>query len=351
MKVETLLPLGKVDPGLRKPRLDYDLKCISEEASLVESLGYDALMFEETKQDPFIACALAAAATNNLKIGTAIALAFPRSPAVTALTSWNIQHLSSGRFVLGLGTQVKGHIERRYGQKWNKPGPWMREYVLALREIWASWQEGRQPSAVGDIYKITMTNPLFNPGPIEHPFIPIHLAAVNPYMSMVAGEVAEGVRPHPVCTPRYIKEVMWPEIRRGLDKSCRENSHFCVAIKPLIATGADRLELDKNKEDVRARIAFYGATWAYRKTFEFNGLGKIAEKLRFLSQKNDWEKMPSLIDDDILNEYACVGLHEDIVSVLKAKYEGIVTNVEFSIPVSGKNPEGIRRMVRALNSP
>ena len=195
-----------------------------------------------------------------------------------------------------------------------------------------------------------MTNPLFNPGPIEHPFIPIHLAAVNPYMSMVAGEVAEGVRPHPVCTPRYIKEVMWPEIRRGLDKSCRGNSHFCVAIKPLIATGADKLELDKNKEDVRARIAFYGATWAYRKTFEFNGLGKIAEKLRFLSKKNDWEKMPSLIDDDILNEYACVGLHEDIVSVLKNKYNGIVTNVEFSIPISEKNPEGIRRMVRALNS-
>ena len=136
------------------------------------------------------------------------------------------------------------------------------------------------------IYKITKTNPLFNPGPIEHPFIPIHLAAVNPYMSMVAGEVAEGVRPHPVCTPRYIQEVMWPEIRRGLDKSCRGDSHFCVAIKPLIATGADRVELDKNKEDVRARIAFYGATWAYRKTFDFNGLGKIAANLRFLSKEN-----------------------------------------------------------------
>ncbi|MEC9248145.1 MAG: TIGR03617 family F420-dependent LLM class oxidoreductase [Pseudomonadota bacterium] len=346
MKVETLLPLGKVDPGLRKPRKPYDLRSIFQNAQLVESLGYDGLMFEETKQDPFIACAIAAEATHSVKIGTAVAMAFPRSPAITALTAWNIQHLSSGRFVLGLGTQVKGHIERRYGLKWRKPGPWIREYVLALREIWASWQEGRQPNVSGDVYKISMTIPLFDPGPIDHPKIPIHLAAVNPYMARLAGEVAEGVRPHPVCTPTFIREVMWPEIRKGLARSGRDEKRFSIAIKPLIATASTPERLDRVIEDVRARIAFYGATWSYRKTFEFNGLEETAENLRFLSKSGRWEEMPAYINDEILHEYACVGLHKDIASVVKSKYEDIVTDVEFSIPVDADDYcEKLREMI------
>ena len=292
MKVETLLPLGKVDPGLRQPDHPYDLRKVFEDAQIVESLGYDGLMFEETKQDPYICSGIAAQATHSINVGTAVAMAFPRSPTITAMTAWNIQHLSSGRFVLGLGTQVKGHIERRYGLTWQSPGPWMREYVLALREIWNAWQEGRQPEFSGDHYKINMMVPLFDPGPIDHPEIPVHVAAVNPYMARIAGEVAEGVRPHPVCTPSYIKDVMWPEIKKGITRSGEEKNDFCVSIKPLLATAATPSKLRDVIKDVRARVAFYGSTRAYRATFEFNGLGETAEKLRFLSKKQRWGRCP-----------------------------------------------------------
>ncbi len=189
MKLETLLPLGKVDPGLREPGTPFDIHSVASDAATVEALGYDNLMFEETKDCPFIVMALAAQATQRIGVGTAVAIAFPRSPTVTAMTAWTLQKLSRGRFILGLGTQVRAHIERRYGFEWSPPGPWMRDYVQALREVWRAWQDGEQPAFTSAHYNINLTVPLFDPGPIADPDIPIHLAAVNPYMCEVAGEV------------------------------------------------------------------------------------------------------------------------------------------------------------------
>ena len=179
MLLETLLPLGKVDPGLRAPEVPLDLSSIGRNARLLEEIGYDGMVVEETKDDPFIIMALAAQATTRLKLATSVAIAFPRSPAVTAMSAWTLQKLSHGRFTLGLGTQVKAHIERRFGIAWSPAGPWIREYVSAVRAIWDCWQNGTKLDVQGPHYNINLTVPLFNPGPIEHPGIPIQLAAVN----------------------------------------------------------------------------------------------------------------------------------------------------------------------------
>ncbi|MGR8918998.1 MAG: TIGR03617 family F420-dependent LLM class oxidoreductase [Gammaproteobacteria bacterium] len=334
MKLETLLPIGKVDPGLREPGTPFDLHTVGEQAALVERLGYDKLMFEETKHDPFAVLALAAQATTRVGIGTAVAIAFPRSPTVTAMSAWTLQKLSRGRFTLGLGTQVRGHIQRRYGMRWSAPGPWMREYVQALRAVWQAWQHGEQPRFAGEHYTIDLTVPLFDPGPIDDPAIPVHLAAVNPYLCEVAGEVADGVRPHPVCTADYIREVMWPAVRRGAARAGRPLADFAVSIKPLIATAPDERALAEKVRDVRARVAFYASTPAYRAAFAAHGLGELADELKHLSRAQRWEEMPAYISDEVLHTYACVGTYDEIAGVLAARYGGLVTDVEFSIPVA-----------------
>lgn len=192
MRLETLLPLGKVDPGLRAPEIPLDLATVGANAKLLEDAGYGGLVVEETKDDPYVILALAAATTTKLRLGTAVAMAFPRAPAVTAMSAWTLQKLSAGRFTLGLGTQVRGHVVRRYGMQWHAPGPWMRDYVGAIRAVWDCWQNGGPLQFDSERYQLSLMVPLFNPGPIEHPEIPIHLAAVNPYMCRVAGEVADG---------------------------------------------------------------------------------------------------------------------------------------------------------------
>ncbi len=351
MKVETLLPLGKVDPGLRAPEVALDIRRVGEDAALVESLGYDGLMVEDTKQDPFVVMALAAQATRRIKVGTAVAIAFPRSPMVTAMTAWTLAKLARGRFTLGLGTQVKGHIERRFGVKWSAPGPWMREYVQALRAIWTAWQHGTPLDFAGDHYRLNLLVPLFTPDAIEHPDIPIHLAAVNPYLCQVAGEVADGVRPHPVCTPHYIREVMLPAVRKGAARAGRTLDNFQVAIKPLIATAPDADRLVARIRDVRARVSFYASTPAYRACFEAHGLGDVARELSALSRAQRWEEMPERISDEVLNLYATVGTYDEIVPKLLHRYRGLVTNVEFSIPTPDEAAcATLSRMVRALQA-
>jgi probable F420-dependent oxidoreductase len=334
MKVETLLPLGKVDPGLRAADTPLDISRVAADARLVEDLGYDGLVSEETKDDPYVVMALAAQATTRLRLATGVAMAFPRSPTITAMSAWSLQKLSRGRFTLGLGSQVKGHIQRRFGMTWSPPGPWMREYVLAVRAIWAAWQTGAPLEVKGEHYNINLLVPLFTPAPIEHPDIPIHLAALNPYMCQVAGEVADGIRPHPVCTRKYIEEVMLPAVRRGAAKTSRQLDGFAVCIKPLVATAPDASGLERAIRTIRARIAFYASTPAYAAAFEAHGLGALAKKLTAYARAQRWEEMPQFIDDDALHTYATVGTWDDIADRLRARYGHIVTHVEFSVAVA-----------------
>lgn len=351
MKLETLLPLGKVDPGLRQPEKALDIAQVAKEAKLVEDLGYDALMVEETKVDPFIVMGLAAQATTTLGLGTAVAIAFPRSPTVTAMSAWTLSKLSGGRFTLGLGTQVKGHIERRFGLKWSAAGPWIREYVEAVRAVWDCWQNGTPLDFKGEHYNLSLMVPLFDPGPIEHPDIPIHLAAVNPMLCQVAGEVAQGVRPHPVCTAEYIEQVMLPAVRRGAASRNRSLDGFKVSIKPLVATAPTQDALQKKIADVRARVAFYASTPAYAPAFEFHGLGDLAERLKVLSREQRWEEMPGHIDDEVLHRYATVGTFDEIGDKLIARYGHVATNAEFSIPIANeKDHDTLRELVRRIHA-
>jgi probable F420-dependent oxidoreductase len=231
MKIYTELSLGKTDPGLREPDETFDITKASERAALVESLGFDGMVSTETKDDSFIMTALAANATSKLEIATSVAIAFARAPYVTAMAAWRLQALSRGRFTLGLGPQVKAHLIRRFGLQYTPPGPWMRDYVGAVRAFWDCWQNGTPLNYESEHYKLNLMVPLFNPGPMNQPPIPIHIASLNTYMAQVAGEVADGFRPHPVCTPKYITEVMKPAFAKGAAISGRDPSKLAVAKK------------------------------------------------------------------------------------------------------------------------
>lgn len=335
MRVETLLPLGKVDPGLRAPATRLRLDEVAHDARLLEDVGYGGLVVEETKDDPFTVLALAAQATSTLRLGTAVAIAFARSPTVTALSAWTLSTLSRGRFTLGLGSQVRGHIQRRYGMPWSAPAPRMREYVQAVRAVWDCWQNGTRLDFDGEHYRLDLMVPLFDPGPIEHPDIPVHLAAVNPRMCAVAGEVADGIRPHPVCTPSFIAEVMMPAARRGAERAGRAlPDDFRVAMKPLVATARTEEELAGRVEDARARISFYASTPGYRAAFEHLGLDDLPTEAAALSKAKRWEELPALIDDETLHRFVVVGTHDVVAQRLRERYAAVATDVEFSVAVT-----------------
>jgi probable F420-dependent oxidoreductase len=335
MKIETQLPLGNLDPGLRAAGGGLDLARVGDEARIAETLGFDGIVSEETKDDPFIVLSLAAHTTERVGLATGVAIAFPRAPAVTALAAWTLQRLSKGRFTLGLGSQVKGHIERRYGMVWSPPGPWMRDYVGALRAIWECWQNGGTKLGYqSKHYNLSLMVPLFAPPPIEHPHIQVQLAAVNPFMCQIAGEVADGIRAHPVCTPRYIEEVMLPAAQKGASKTGRHFSRFEIAAMPLVATAPDKKALEARVRDVRARVAFYASTPTYLIAFESQGYGEVARTLQAYSRAQRWEEMPQFISDEMLDHYAVIGTHDEIAQKLNDRFGKVASHLEFAIPVA-----------------
>lgn len=328
MKAETLLPLGKLDPGLRAPDIGLALTDVDRDAKTVESCGYYALLMEETKDDPFQVLALAAAATETLHIGTSVAIAFARSPYVIAQAAWTLQKISGGRFELGLGSQVRGHIRRRYGLEWHPPGPWMRDYVSAVRAIWNSWQTETKLDFESDRYNLNLTVPLFTPAPIEHPAIPIQVAAVNPYMARVAAEVADGVRLHPVCTPRYITDVLNPTM------APYRSNEFEVCLKPLIATAPNSDALAERTEIARQRLAFYCSTPAYAAAFAIYGLEDLCADMAQLSKRQRWDDMAARVHDDLLHRCVVVALYDDLATTIEQRYADCVDRIEVSIPVT-----------------
>ena len=343
MKAETLLPLGKLDPGLAAPEVPLDLADVANDAARVDAMGYHALLMEETKDDPFQVLALAAAASERVHVGTSVAIAFARSPYVTAQAAWTAQKISCGRFELGLGSQVRGHVRRRFGMTWHPPGPWMRDYVRAVRSIWQSWQTQTPIEFESEHYNLDLTVPLFVPAPIEHPRIPIQVAAVNPYMAGVAAEVADGVRLHPVCSPRYIADVILPRIapvrRQG----------FEVCLKPLVASAATEAELVERMAIARQRLAFYASTPAYAGAFEILGLTDLCAEMAILSKAGRWDEMAALIDDDLLHECVIVALYDHLASTIKGRYGELIERIEVSIPVqSDEDQEILTDIVAAL---
>ncbi len=351
MKVESLLPLGKLDPGLREPDVPLDPTAFAAGAAQAEALGLDTVLVEETKWDPYQLLALGASSTTRIGLATSVAMAFPRSPTVTAMSAWTLQHLSGGRFTLGLGSQVRGHVRRRFGMEWHTPAPWMRDTVGAIRAVWRCWQTGEPLRFESERYDLSLMVPLFDPGPIEHPDIPIHIAAIGPNMCAVAGEVADGVRLHPICTTRFIDESIKPAVERGAAAAGRDLSAIELCMKPLVATAPDEAALARVREIVRERVAFYLSTPAYRRVFDLHEWGEQAERAATLSKAHRWDELSALVDDEMLATIATVGTHATIADQLRQRYGTRVDRIEFSIPVTGAGDgDTLRALLAAIRA-
>jgi len=318
----------KVDVALR----DYDLQSVPEQARQMEQAGYDCIWTSETQHDPFLPLAVAAEVTKSIKLGTAIAVAFPRSPMITAYTAWDIQRASAGRLILGLGSQVKAHNERRFSVKFESPGPKLREVVLSLRAIWECWQKGSPLRFQGEFYRFDLMTPFFSPGPIDHPRIPIFIAAVNQFMCRVAGEVCDGLHVHPLHTPKYLREYVLPAVKEGLRSSGRTREQFQFATSTFVIAGDSEREREENAEAVRGQIAFYASTRTYKPVLAAHGWEAVGARLHAKSLEGDWKGMARLISDEMLAEFAVSGTYESIGQQLRERYEGLIDRVSLYQP-------------------
>lgn len=305
MKVDTALPPAH-------------LADVAAAARRAEALGFDGVFTAETSHDPYLPLPVAAAAAPGLDLGTAIALAFPRSPMVTAQTAWDLAALSGGRFILGLGTQVRAHIVRRFSVEWTSPGPRLREYVLALRAIWRSFQTGEPLRFEGDHYRLSLLTPVFNPGPIEHPAVPVAIAGVGPYLARVAGEVCDGFHVHPFHTVRYLDEVLLPAIRKGAEANGRTLDDVPRFTSVFVVTGGDE-EATRMREAARRQIAFYASTPSYRGVLDVHGWD-FGPELTAMSKRGEWERMAELITDEVLDTVAVVAPIERLGAAIRERY-------------------------------
>ena len=304
-------------------------------AQRAEEFGFDCFWVNETKHDPFVQLATAAVSTRRIGLGTSIALAFTRSPTTLAYTSWDLQSLSKGRMTLGLGSQVKGHIERRFGMRWEPPAPKMKDEVLAIRSVWKSWQDGTKLGYDGRFFHLDLMTPFFSPGPISDPAIPIFIAGVNAGMCRVAGEVADGLHVHPLHTARYLREVIDPSLAEGAKKAGRSRKDISVAASVFAAVGGTAQEIENVREAFREQISFYASTRSYRKVMELHGWGDIADRLRELSMKGEWGRMKSEVTDEVLDEFVVEGSWEAIGRTIKERYGDLVDRVRLYLPFDG----------------
>jgi probable F420-dependent oxidoreductase len=330
MWVETLLPLG-------------DWRAAGAAARAAEEAGFDGLLTSEIANDPFVPLAFAALATERIRLGTAIAVAFPRSPMVVANTAWDLQLHSRGRFVLGLGTQVKGHNERRFSVPWSAPAPRLREYVEALRAIWRCWEK-REPLAYeGRHYRFTLMTPEFSPPPSGLPPVPVTIAAVGSAMLRTAARVCDGVRLHGFCTRRYLEEVALPELEAGLAGSPRERSQFQIWGGGFLATGRSAEEVERMLEWVRYRVAFYGSTRSYRPVLSLHGLDELGDRLHRMSKEGRWAQMAAEVPDDVVRSFTAVGTYAEIAASVEKRFGGLVDGLALDFPKG--TPPGLAREV------
>jgi len=307
----------------------------AELARKAEAYGFDCLWVNETKHDPFVQLAIAATSTARIGLGTSIALAFTRSPTTLAYSAWDVQSVSGGRLILGLGSQVKGHIERRFGMKWEAPALKMKEVVMALKSVWGSWQSGAKLDFGGRFYHLDLMTPFFDPGPIEHPTIPVYVAAVNEGMCRVAGAVADGLHVHPLHTTRYLREVVRPALDRGASKASRRKGDVVVAASVFAAVGETRDEVRQVREAMRQQIAFYASTRSYRKVMDLHGWGDVCDRLHSLSVNGEWQKMGLEVSDDMLSEFLVEGSWNEIGGAIMSKYGDLVDRVRLYLPFDG----------------
>lgn len=315
-------PRLKIDGGIPN-RLDQAAAAAGD----LERQGYDGGWTAETSHDPFLPLLLAAEHTSQIELGTNIAVAFARNPMIVANTGWDLQAYAKGRFLLGLGTQIRPHIEKRFSMPWSHPAPRMREFVSALQAIWAAWRDGTKLSFEGDFYTHKIMTPMFTPEPQPHPAPKVFLAAVGTAMTEVCGEVADGHLGHPMVSKRYLDEVTLPALERGMRRRGRARDDFQVCAEVMVATGADDAELAAAAAAVRKQIAFYGSTPAYRTVLELHGWGDLHTELHRLSLAGEWDAMAALIDDEMLATFAVVGGADTVGTALRRRCDGAVDRV------------------------
>ncbi len=321
------------------------LKEIPAIAEAAQEIGFDALWTQETQHDPFLPCTLIAEHSATLNFGTAIAVSFSRSPANLAYTAWDLAAQSGGRFILGLGTQVKAHIERRFGMTWPESVTGqLREQIQVIRAFWDTWQNGTKLNFRGEYYKATLMSPFFNPGAIEYPDIPIYIAGVNAGLARLAGELCEGFHAHPFNSPRYMNEVILPAIEDGLQKSGRKRGDLAVSMTPFVATSPEE------EAFARMQIAFYASTPSYHAVMDLYGWSETAQQLSGYAAKGEWSEMPMLITDEMLHEFCLVTTQENLADDLKKRYEGIADRITLYTPfVPKEKDDWWRKLAKAFN--
>jgi probable F420-dependent oxidoreductase len=332
MQVDTVLPFSA----------SIDTR---QAAAAAEKDGYAAVWTGEVKHDPFLALGLAAVATESVGLGTGIALAFARNPMSTAAAANDLQWLSGGRLLLGLGSQIRAHITRRFSMPWSHPAPRMREYIMAMRAIWDCWNEGTRLNFRGDFYTHTLMTPFFDPGPNPHGAPAVLLAGVGDVMTAVAGEVADGFLCHGFTTERYLREVTLPALERG--RAGRGLAGYQVSGSPFVATGQTEEQLNDARRGVREQIAFYASTPAYRPVLELHGWGELSDEMHRLSLQGRWKEMGEAIDESVLNTFAVVAEPGAVAAELLRRYGDMMTRMTLYTPYA-LDPDALALIVSGL---
>jgi probable F420-dependent oxidoreductase len=317
----------KIDGGI-----GFDPERIAEQAAKAEASGYDGVWSAETSHDPFLPIAIGASATTTLEFGTGITVAFARNPMTLAVVANDLQLLTKGRFMLGMGSQIKPHITKRFSMPWSHPAPRMRELILAIRAIWKAWETDGKLEFRGEFYTHTLMTPFFNPGPNPHGNPKILLAGVGEHMTEVAGEVADGFLVHGFTTERYLREVSLPALERGAAKAGKTRADLTVSYPGFVVTGPDDAAVEAADQAVRQQIAFYGSTPAYRPVLELHGSGDLQSELNTLSKRGEWVKMGGLITDDVLEAFAVVCPLDRVADEVRARFDGLVDRFSFYAP-------------------
>src|SRR5579864_9109236 len=300
-----------------------DLRRVGAVAQAAEAEGYDGIVAPENQHDPFLALAVAGAATERIELHTGVAIAFARTPMAVAEVGWDMAGSTGGRFVVGLGSQVRAHNERRFSVAWTPPAPRMREYVQVLRAIWRCWRVGEKPAYEGRHYKFTLMTPNFTPPRIAAPPPAVMIAAVGPAMLKVAAEECDGVKLHGFCTRKYLTDEIMPRIEAGLAKTGRGRERYEISGGGFLATGPDDASVAARFEWVRQRVAFYGSTPAYYPVFAVHGLEELGHKLNAMVRQGRWNELAKEVPDEVVHLFAAVGRHDQIVAAITERFGGL----------------------------
>ncbi|MCP4035673.1 MAG: TIGR03617 family F420-dependent LLM class oxidoreductase [bacterium] len=352
MKVETVILGPDTDQYAGKGQPATNIAHITQIAQQMERLGFDGVTTPEAGHDPFLPIPLMAEHTRDIKLGTNVAIAFPRSPMVMAQIAWDLQQLSGGRFRLGIGSQVKAHVERRYATPWTgAPGPRMREYLECMRAMFATFQETKPTFYQGELYQFSLMNPFFNPGPIDHAPPEILIAAVNPYMAKLAGELCDGLRLHPIATFDFARAVVMPAIAQGASKAGRSAKKIDVVGAPFLCLARDEQGVRAAMEDQKQHIAFYASTPTYHSVLEHHGWMDTAHELHRMTREGKWTELAKCISDEMLEEWAIISTWDDFPAKCRARCEGIFDTVLLDLPPDARADEDfVRETVSALKN-